>query len=326
MLGLSPVALLRARKRMNDAVRRFFDRRGFLEVETPILVLNPGLEPHLDWFETELRTPDGRRHRRFLHTSPEYGMKRLLGQGAPSCFQIARVFRNDELSDTHAPEFAMLEFYRRNGTLPQIEDDVVELVEAVAKAVGGRRPTRVRRSSFAEAFTAAGLPNPLDLAGAPDLAVRLAVRAVPDDQFDDVVFRAFYEHVEPSWEEDELRILSGYPAAMAALAEIDPDDPRRALRSEVFWGRLELGNGYQELTDPSEQRRRSEQDRAVRRTRGKPVAPIDEAFLRGVAGMPPTAGIAIGLDRLLMKILDRPSIGDVSPFVSIDVASGGGPR
>jgi len=314
MLGPSMLALLGTRKRMNDAVRRFFDRRGFLEVETPIVVTNPGLEPHLDWFETELRTPDGRRHRRFLHTSPEYAMKRLLGRGVPSCYQLARVFRNDELSDTHVPEFTMLEVYRRNDDLTAIEDDVVELVEAVAAAVGGQTPRRIRRTDFGEAFTAVGLPDPRDLDGAPQLGARLQVRTAPDDRFDDVVFRAFYQHVEPSWAEDELRILSGYPASMAALAEIDPKDPRRALRSEVFWGRLELGNGYQELTDPGEQRRRLEADRADRRARNKPIAPVDEDFIRGVASMPRSAGIAIGLDRLFMKILGRRRLQEVLPF------------
>lgn len=311
---------------MHDATRRFFDQRGFLEVETPFLVLNPGLEVHLDWFECELRTPDGRRHRRFLHTSPEYAMKRLLGRGAPSCYQICRVFRNDELSDTHLPEFTMLEFYRRRGRLAEIEEDVLGLVQALAQAVGGQAPRRFIHTTMSEAFKERGLPDPLDLMELDDAAERLTVRKVEGDGFDDVVFRAFYEHVEPSWAEDELRILGGYPSSMAALAEIDPAEPRRALRSEVFWGRVELGNGYQELVDPVEQRRRLELDLAERRRRAKPVAPVDEAFMAGVTAMPPSAGIALGLDRLLMKILGRGSLREVVPFAPIDVASTHGPR
>ncbi|MEM9112061.1 MAG: EF-P lysine aminoacylase EpmA [Myxococcota bacterium] len=324
--GPPPLGLLRARKRMKDAVRRFFDQRGFLEVETPILVPNPGLEVHLDWFEAELRTPEGARHRRFLHTSPEYAMKRLLGRGTPSCYQISRVFRNDELSDTHLPEFSMLEFYRRRGRLSEIEDDVLSLIEAVVEAVGGRRPERVIRLSMSEAFLERGLPDPLDLCDAENAAEQLGVREVDGDAFDDVLFRAFYEHVEPSWADDELRVLGGYPSSMAALAEVDPDDPRRALRSEVFWGKLELGNGYQELVDPVEQRRRLELDLHERRRRGKAVAPVDEGFMRGVAAMPPSAGIAVGLDRLFMKVLDRSSLREVVPFAPIRVASTHGPR
>jgi lysyl-tRNA synthetase class 2 len=143
-----PLAILRARKRMNDAVRAFFDSRGLLEVETPIAVPSPGLEPHLWAFETEEVGPDAAATKLYLHTSPEYAMKRMLGRGIDSIYQIARVFRNGERSRTHAPEFTMLEWYRSPGALEEIMTDAAELFEAVAEAVDGPwRPSRIERVS-----------------------------------------------------------------------------------------------------------------------------------------------------------------------------------
>lgn len=300
---------------MNDAIRRFFDDRGLLEVETPIAVVSPGLEPHLLAFETTEIQPDRQKARLYLHTSPEYAMKRMLGRGLGSIYQLARVFRNGERSDTHAPEFTMLEWYRSPGTLEDVMVDVEALIRAVAGAVGGPwQPKAVERVSVSEAFQRTGLEDPLEHADAGALKEALGVRAVDDDTWEDVFFRAFLDEVEPSFRDDTVTILYGYPASMAALARIDPADPRRAERFEVYVGRLELANAFGELTDPVEQRRRFEVDVKVREGQGMPVYPIDEGLLEDLANVGEAAGIALGVDRLLMRCLDQPCIQDVLPF------------
>lgn len=307
-----PLAILRARKRMNDAVRAFFDSRGLLEVETPIAVPSPGLEPHLWAFETEEIGPDAAATKLYLHTSPEYAMKRMLGRGIDSIYQIARVFRNGERSRTHAPEFTMLEWYRSPGELEEIMTDAAELVEAVAEAVDGPwRPSRIERVSVSEAFVRAGLGDPLAIDDLDALRDALEVRAVEGDDWEDIFFRAFLDRVEPTFADDVVTILYGYPARMAALARIDPNDPRRAERFEIFVGDVELANAFGELTDPVEQRRRFDEDLALRRRLGRPQYPVDEGLLDDLGNIDTAAGIALGLDRLLMLCLGAPAIQDV---------------
>lgn len=298
---------------MNDTVRHHFDRGGFLEVETPIMVPSPGMEPHLDAFETEALSPDGQREPLYLHTSPEYAMKRLLGRGLGHIYQLARVFRNGERSHTHAAEFTMLEWYRSPGALQEIMQDTEDLVQAVAEAVQGPwRPQRCQRLSVSEAFARVGLADPLALADDLEgLRAGLQVAEVEGDTWDDVFFRAFFARIEPSFETDTLTLLHGYPASMAALARLDPADPRRAERFEAYVGRLELGNAFGELTDPVEQRARFEAEQALRRSLGRPVYPVDEGLLTDLGQISSAAGIALGLDRLLMLCLGEASVHDV---------------
>lgn len=309
------VDVLRARKRLLDAVRGYFDEAGLLEVETPIAVPSPGLEPHLSAFETCARAHDGTQEHLYLHTSPEYAMKRLLGRGVGSIYQVARVFRNEERSRTHAPEFTMLEWYRAPGTLEHLIADVEMLITRVANAVNGPwRPTRFIHTTVSDAFVAAGLQDPLRLSTVGALQEGLSVKPVEGDEWADVFFRAFFQHVEPSFAEDAVTILLGYPASMAALARIDPRDPARALRFEVFVGPLELANAFDELTDPREQRARFVEDLETRRRLGRPAYPIDEGLLGDLKPIGQAAGIALGLDRLLMACLGATSIQDVIAF------------
>lgn len=305
-----PRPILEARKRMNDAIRAFFDGRGFLEVETPIAVPSPGLEPHLFAFGTEEVGPDGSRTPLWLHTSPEYAMKRMLGRGIGHIYQLARVFRNGERSRTHTPEFTMLEWYRAPGGLGEIMDDTEALVQRVAALVDGPwRPRRAVRLSVSEAFTRVGLGDPLALPAVADLRAACAgVRTAPDDTWDDVFHRAFFEKVEPSFGADETTLVYGYPARMAALARLDAQDPRRAERFEIYVGGRELGNAFGELTDPVEQRARFLADQAERRALGREVYPIDEGLLADLGNIGEAAGIAIGVDRLLMLCLGLRSI------------------
>lgn len=308
---------------MNDGIRRFFDARGFLEVETPIAVPSPGLEPHLFAFETRAIGPDGRASTLYLHTSPEYAMKRVLGAGVGHIYQLARVFRNGERSRTHAPEFTMLEWYRCPGELHEIMDDVEALVASVADLLGGWRPRWFRRTSISEAFRAAGLGDPLEYEDTPSLRRALGISdpgpglSRSPDTWEDVFFRAFLAQVEPMISSEGLTLLHGYPARMAALARVDRVDPRRAERFEAYAGGLELANAFGELIDPVEQRRRFEADIDTRRARNAPVYPIDEIFLRDLGRIPAdggAAGIALGVDRLLMLCLGAASVQDVITF------------
>lgn len=313
-----PIEVLRARKVMNDAIRRFFDQRGFLEVDTPIAVPSPGMEPHLVAFETTRTGPGGDRHPLYLHTSPEYAMKRMLARGIAPIYQLARVFRDGELSRTHTPEFTMLEWYRAPGTLDELMDDVEALATAVADDVDGSwRPSKFERVSVSEAFERAGLQDPLPIDDCDGLRRALAVRHVDGDTWDDIYHRAFFESVEPTFASDTVTMLYGYPARMAALARIDPAHPQACLRFEVFVGALELGNAFDELTDPVEQRRRFVEDTEVRCASGRATYPIDEDLLAELDRIGPAAGIALGVDRLLMLCLGAKAINDVIPFAPV---------
>jgi elongation factor P--(R)-beta-lysine ligase len=317
---LPPRSVLVARKAMTDTVRSFFDRRGFLEVTTPIAVRSPGLEPHLFAFDTEEVGPDGKREKLYLHTSPEYAMKRMLGRGLGHIYQIARVFRNGERSATHTPEFDMLEWYRQPGSMLEIMDDAENLVRQVASAVGGPwRPSAFDRLSVSEAFLRAGIGDPLEYESLDDLRFALQVREVQGDTWEDVFHRALLDRVEPSFLESGCTILYGYPARLAALARVDPSDPRRAERFELYAGKLELANAFGELTDPVEQRARFEQDLEARDQLGRPRYPIDEGLLQDLAAIGEAAGIAIGLDRLLMICLGASSIQEVVPFAPREI-------
>jgi lysyl-tRNA synthetase class 2 len=305
-----------ARNTMNAAMRRFFDDLGFLEVATPIAVTSPGLEPHLFAFETEAVRPDRSKEKLYLHTSPEYAMKRMLGAGLGHIYQLARVFRNGERSDTHAREFTMLEWYRAPGTLAEIMDDTEQLIAEMARAIKGAwRPKFFRRVSVSEVFGCAGLPDPLATSDdARALSLALKIGDPEKDSWDDIFFRAFYEHIEPTFPPDAITILYGYPARMAALARLDAADPRRAERFEVYAGRMELANAFGELTDPVEQRVRFEADLSARSAAGAPLYPIDEALLEALPKIGSAAGIALGVDRLLMLCLGISSIDDVIAF------------
>jgi lysyl-tRNA synthetase class 2 len=321
----------RSRARLSAAVRALLGARGYEEVETPCLVPAPGMEPHLAPFETAF-VPEGGGPPRplWLHTSPEYAMKRLLAEGFERTFQLARVFRNGEISATHNPEFTMLELYRAGAGAEDAMQDVEELLEGAAWALAGRPRARWRggdldlsapfeRLTMREAFRRrAGVD--LERAGGDVERLRAEARAAgldagrPSDTFDDLFFRIFLERVEPGLGAPRPVWLTEWPAPMAALARLVPGDPRWAERFELFAGGLELANGYAELTDAAEQRRRLVAEQDQRRRLGRPVPPLDEAFLEAVGRMPEAGGVAIGFDRVLMILAGAASIEDVLLF------------
>jgi lysyl-tRNA synthetase class 2 len=298
---------LRRRALLTQATRAFFTARGFTEVETPYAVRAPGEEVHLQTFATERLHPDGSREKLWLNTSPEFAMKRLLVAGAGPIFQLARVWRNGERSDTHAPEFTMLEWYRPGAGLA----DLIEQTEAYLRAVlppaiirdGVTTDfTRCERLTMAEAFeryAGADLLGTLDDAAA--LAASAGARLRPGEIWEDLFFRMLLERIEPQIGRTHPCFLTHWPAAQAALARRDPADPRVALRFELFACGLELANAFEELTDAAEQRARFLADRARRHAAFGPDWELDEDFLAALSfGMPPACGIALGFDRLAM--------------------------
>jgi lysyl-tRNA synthetase class 2 len=298
---------LRRRGRLTAATRAFFTARGYTEVETPYAVLVPGEEVHLRAFATEQERPDGLREKRWLHTSPEFAMKKLLAGGAGPIFQLARVWRNGEGSDLHAPEFTMLEWYRPGADMDSLIAETTALLRAVLPPrVTCRGVTTglgaIERLTLADAFARYVGADLLATAGdAPALAAAAGARLRPRETWEDLFFRLLLERIEPRIGRDHPTFLTHWPAAQAALARRDPADPRVAERFELFVCGLELANAFVELTDPAEQRARFIADRARRHALTGPDWELDEDFLAALAhGMPPSAGIALGFDRLAM--------------------------
>jgi lysyl-tRNA synthetase class 2 len=322
-------ANLRARSAIRDATRNFFVAQGFSEVDTPALQVSPGLEPHLRAFATTLEEAGGGRPL-FLHTSPEFAMKKLLAAGLPKIFQLAHAFRNGERSATHHPEFTMLEWYRAGADYRELMADCEGLLRAAAAAAGTTRLTwhgrecdprmPFERLSIAEAFQRhAGIDilatasDPLhpDRALLAAAAAGIGIAPHAGDDWEDLVFRIFLERIEPRLGISAPTLLTDYPLAMAALARAKPGDPRVAERVELYVAGLELANGFSELTDAIEQRARFARDRAKTQALGRAPYPVDEDFLAALATLPESAGMALGFDRLVMLATGASSIDAV---------------
>ncbi len=325
--------IARARARLQAAARSHLSARGFEEVETPCLVPAAGMEPHIQAFEARFAPEGGGTPRSlWLHTSPEYAMKRLLAEGWERIFQLARVFRNGELSPSHNPEFTMLEMYRAGTDYQGIMQDLEELLAHCARALHPSGEARIERRgaaidltppfervTVAEAFSARGGIDLSECQGEPR-RLREAARACgyevgPEGEtFDDVFFRIFLAAIEPGLGFPRPTYLVDWPAPMAALSKLKRDDPSVAERFELYVAGLELANGFTELNDPVEQRRRLVLEQEERRRLGRLVHPVDERFLEAVGRMPDCAGVALGLDRLLMLLAGAESISDVLLF------------
>ncbi|MGH7029814.1 MAG: EF-P lysine aminoacylase EpmA [Stellaceae bacterium] len=323
---------LACRGRMLGAVRDFFAARDFVEVDTPALQVSPGLEPHLRAFATELHDPrDGRALRRYLHTSPEFAMKKLLVAGMPRIWQLAHVFRDGERGATHHPEFAMLEWYRAGASWRELIADCAGLLRACQAAAGAEMLTWLGQTadarmpwheiSVAAAFrehcgidllaTAPDPPRP-DFARLAAAARRVGLEPHPGDDWEALYFRIFLERIEPHLGLGAPTILRDYPLSMAALARRNPDDPRVAERFELYVCGLELANGFGELTDAGEQRARFLAEQRRKQALYGETYPIDEDFLAALDhGMPAAAGIALGFDRLVMLATGAADIEDV---------------
>src|SRR5271163_2125991 len=308
---------LMARSAVTRTIRTWFDEQGFVEVETGILQVSPGNETHLHAPRTELIGSDGSRATRYLRTSPEFAAKKLLAAGEAKIFEFARVFRDRERGDLHLPEFTMLEWYRADAPYEAVIADTVAVIAEAARATGMSRfsfrgrsadplaePERLTVATAFERFAGIDLLSTIaDGAGDRTALAEAAgrkVRIADDDTWSDIFSKVLVEHVEPRLGQGRLTILSEYPVAEAALARAKPGDPRVAERFEIYACAVELANGFGELTDAVEQRRRFEAAMDEKARRYGERYPLDDEFLAAVAKMPQASGVALGFDRLVM--------------------------
>ena len=299
---------LEARGRLQAAIRQWFAGEGFIEVETPILQLAPGAEVHLAGFATEWELPDGEERQRWLHSSPEFAMKKLMAGGMTKLFQFARVFRNAESSPLHHPEFTMLEWYRAGvGYEAAMADCVALLRLSGASELRWEGNTcdpmaEPERLTVAEAFQRhAGVDLLATVGNAEKLAQASGVAMHADDTWEDVFFRIMFDRIEDRLGMGRPTLLCEYPISMAALARAKPGDPRVAERFELYVCGVALANAFGELTDPAVQRARLKADMDEKERLYGVRWPVDADFLAALDhGLPESAGVALGFDRLVM--------------------------
>lgn len=308
---------MRARADMLRAIRGFFSERSVLEVETPLLSRTIGTDPQLEFFTTTFDLPPLQQPL-FLQTSPEFAMKRLLAAGSGSIYQIAKSFRNSESGRYHNPEFTLLEWYRVGFKLPQLMDDCDELIGVLFN--GRRSLDRTQRFSYQELFQCHTGLNPLVFSHRDYCAYALANQlpeavAICGDDHSLWLDFLFSHRVQPHLGNNALCLVYGYPACQSSLARINERNPLITDRVELFIDGIELGNGFYELADAVEQDRRFDQEQAIRQQRQQPAAVKDKRLIAALtSGLPECSGMAIGLDRLLMALLQKPSIDGVLCF------------
>ncbi|MBI4640019.1 MAG: EF-P lysine aminoacylase GenX [Candidatus Tectomicrobia bacterium] len=321
---------IQLRAKMISLIRRFFEKEGFLEVETPLLGRASGMELHLDAFETTFEDDHGVTVPLYLQTSPEYFMKRLLSSGFEKIFQLCKAFRNGEITPLHNPEFTILEWYRAYASYEEIMVDTERLVAFLAHELLSASQLEyqgrmIDLSSPWERITVheamlkyAGID--LHEASTTEEFFRLVTKkrfstVKVDDEWETIFFKVFLEAVEPRLGQGRPTFLLDYPISMGALAKQKESDPKVAERFEVYIQGLELGNAFTELNDPREQRKRLVREQKERKSLGRDVYPLDEQFLQALEeGIPPAGGIALGIDRLVMLFTNSRSIEEVLCF------------
>ncbi|WP_131113464.1 EF-P lysine aminoacylase EpmA [Lichenihabitans psoromatis] len=310
--------VLHARGQVTVALRQWFATTGFTEVETALLQVSPGNETHLHALSTAIHAPDGAPLPLHLHTSPEFAMKKLLAAGEDRIFTLARVFRDRERGPLHHPEFTMLEWYRAREPYERLMEDCTALLRLASSITGATRwhwrgrdadplatPDRVSVSRAFELYAGIDIdatlrPDGADRGALAAAARQAGVQIAADDDWSDIFSRILVERIEPHLGIGRATILDRYPSVEAALARSCADDPRFAERFELYVCGVELANGFGELIDAAEQRRRFQAAMTERLRRYGSTYPIDEDFIAALAHMPPASGIALGFDRLVM--------------------------
>lgn len=311
------IAALRQRAALNALIRAFFAARDVLEVETPLLSAAGNTEPNIDSFHTRFSGHvDAGSPQRWLRTSPEYPLKRLLAAGVGDCYELGRVFRNGEAGGRHNPEFTMLEWYRVGWDHHRLIEETVALVRAALGLVQRTADLRVvdYRSLYQQHLGVDPFDAPLAQLQAPLAAVRIDAEGLTRDDWLDLLMT---HCIQPTFDDDSMTVVHDWPASQAALARIRPGTPPLAERFELYLGAVELANGYHELNDAAEQRARFIRDHAVRAARGAVLPPLDEPLLQALPDLPDCAGVAVGVDRLLMAMNRTTRIADV---LAIDFA------
>ncbi len=317
MKDWKPTANLKAiqlRAALYALVRRYFAERGVLEVDTPVLSTGGNTDPNIESFSLRFDGPRGAGEPgRWLRTSPEFPLKRLLAAGVGDCYELGRVFRNGEAGKRHNPEFTMLEWYRVGWDHHRLMDETAELIQA-ALALAGRRAS-VRDVSFRQLYQDHFGFDPFsaqeDVLRAPLSVYGIDPQGLNRDDWLDLLMTHL---IQPTLASNRIVLVYDYPASQCALAKVRAGEPPVAERFEAFLGPLEIANGYHELTDAAEQRRRFDADLARRRERNAAAPPVDERLLASLAKLPACAGVALGIDRLLMALLATDKIADVLAF------------
>jgi lysyl-tRNA synthetase class 2 len=314
---------LKERMRIIKAVRSFFDEQAFLEVETPILQVCPVMDTHIHAFKTELLGVDLSKDRSlYLHTSPEFAMKKLMVAGVENLYQICHVFRNAENTALHSPEFTMIEWYRSDCGYEEIMRDCEKLLRNLEVKEFRYKDKRCnphqdwQRLSVNDAFkTMAGIELEAHLENTQSFAQAAAdcgIRTTSSDSWDDIFHAVMAEKIEPHLGMGAPTILYDYPASMASLSRRKPNDPRWAERFELYVCGIELANAFSELTDAKEQRARFIEEMDIKEKLYGERYPIDEEFLAALErGLPESGGIALGVDRLVMLACGASSIDEV---------------
>lgn len=308
------IAALRQRAALNALIRTFFAERDVLEVETPILSEAGNTEPNIDSFQTRFSGHvSAGSALRWLRTSPEYPLKRLLAAGVGDCYELGRVFRNGEAGGRHNPEFTMLEWYRVGWNHHQLVEETVALVRAALALVQREATLSVvdYRSLYRQQVGVDPFEATLEQLQGPLADVRIDAEGLTRDDWLDLLMT---HCIQPHFRDDTLTVVHDWPASQAALARIRPGTPPLAERFELYLGAVELANGYHELNDADEQRARFVRDHAVRSARGAVLPALDEHLLAALPALPDCAGVAVGVDRLLMAMNRTGRIADVLAF------------
>jgi lysyl-tRNA synthetase class 2 len=305
---------LRLRASLYTLIRKFFAKRNVLEVETPVLSSAGNTDPNIESFQLQFHGPVvAGPGIRWLRTSPEYPLKRLLAAGVGDCYELGRVFRNGEAGKRHNPEFTLLEWYRCGFDHHQLMDECAELVKD-ALHLAGRRAT-IRDVSFRQLYQESFGFDPMT-ADEGELRAPLAVYAIDGDGLtrDDWLDLLMSHLIQPSIPGNRILLVYDYPASQSSLARIRPGDVPVAERFEVFAGPLEVANGFHELNDADEQRARFGRDLGQRQRRASLQPPVDERLLAALPKLPDCSGVALGVDRLLMAMQGTEKIADVLAF------------
>lgn len=341
---------LKIREVVIDSIRQYFKQAGFTEIDTPMLVKYPGTEPFLEVFESEIQIANHGAQRSFLLTSPEFALKKLVAGGIGSCFEICKSFRNGEgISTTHNHEFTILEWYHVDGDYTDVMRDFEELMQTIAQKLleqsgiqhavhteGSDVLLRYQnqeyvlsspceRLSIAEAFSRYAHVAEADVhdeTKLPQVARKKGLSQSADLTWEEAFHLIMLNEIEPHLGQSRPTILYDYPTPLAALAKRKASDPRYAERFEVYLAGLELGNAFSELTDAEEQENRFRAELAERDGLGKTPYGLDEDYLAALkSGLPPTGGIAVGVDRLVMLFADTTDISDVITFPTAELFS-----
>jgi len=314
MHEMSRVAMLQLRARLYALIRLFFLERHVLEVETPILSAAGNTDPNIESFSTTFSGHvDAGARERWLRTSPEFPLKRLLAAGVGDCYELGRVFRNGEAGGRHNPEFSMLEWYRVGWCHRRLMEETIALIEAALAMVGRRAEVLIEsyRQLFLDELGIDPLHAPIDELREPLAEYNIGPDGLGRDDWLDLLIT---HKLQPAFPRDRITVIHDYPATQCALARIRPGETPLAERFELYLGSHEVANGYHELNDAAEQRGRFERDNAVRRSRGLREIPIDESLLKVLDAMPDCAGVALGVERLLMCLGGTDAIADVLAF------------